>query len=133
MPMYPPFPYPQASEEPTPHSAIHRKQKNEECEVLANCPIAVAQSLFPISKALCLFPLICLLLDQHFYSGSFPCTEEQCLRTFTSGTIPLSLVAADSYSGASRLQCPHLEKSLVKCCCAVASYCKAAGSPKSSC
>lgn len=34
--------------------------------------------------------------------------EPQPPLTFTSGTIPFSLVAAASYSGASRLQCPHL-------------------------
>ena len=37
-----------------------------------------------------------------------PRAEPQPPLTFTSGTIPFSLVAAASYSGARRLQCPHL-------------------------
>lgn len=39
--------------------------------------------------------------------GSAPRREP--VLTFTRGTIPFSRVAADSYSGANRLQCPHLE------------------------
>lgn len=39
--------------------------------------------------------------------GSAPRWEP--VLTFTRGTIPFSRVAADSYSGANRLQCPHLE------------------------
>lgn len=38
--------------------------------------------------------------------GSAPRREP--VLTFTRGTIPFSRVAADSYSGANRLQCPHL-------------------------